>query len=488
MKVLIIYPNMGLEMTMNHGITALSGAIKRAGHEVALLHLPTFDIQRAVNDVLDVSPDVIGISLTENHKKQMEALASEVKRRMDVKIFAGGPFPSAYREWIEECDALDGVCYGEGELSFISVLDNLEKSEDYTKTLGFWFRDGDKITRNEPHPLPDNLDSLPMPDLGIFDERTILNYPAFSFSRGCPFKCTYCCAPLYGQRETGSTAVRYKSPERAIAEIQDMLSRYNPEVLAFDDDTFFKSKAFVRKFTELYKNEVRRPFACNTRPETINEELIKMLKEANCVMIAIGIESGDEELRTTVLQRRMKDERIIEAFDIVRKHGIAVSSFNMVGIPGETREIFKKTIQLNARINPDIVQQTIFYPYRGTALGDLAYKEGYVVRDGYPTYFGRGTLSLPGFSLREIERQAFLFEYLVYKNIDRRRAFKGLARAIGRRYPRFYTGVKRVLSMLDLRRYGKGVSVMGSDQKISTRPTAGMSEGIVEGVGHASGT
>ena len=66
-----------------------------------------------------------------------------------------------------------------------------------------------------------------MPDLDIFDPRTVLNYPAFSFSRGCPFKCTYCCAPLYGQRETGSTAVRYKSPERAIAEVEDMLTRYD---------------------------------------------------------------------------------------------------------------------------------------------------------------------------------------------------------------------------------------------------------------------
>lgn len=91
MKLLIVYPNMGLEMTMNHGITALSAAVKRAGHEVSLLHLSTFDVQRTVNDVVKVSPDVIGISLTENHKRQMEALASEVKKRMDVKIFAGGP-------------------------------------------------------------------------------------------------------------------------------------------------------------------------------------------------------------------------------------------------------------------------------------------------------------------------------------------------------------------------------------------------------------
>ncbi len=488
MRVLIVYPNMGLEMTMNHGITSLSGSLKHAGHDTALLHLRTFDPDQAVEDVVKASPDVIGISLTENHRLQMETLARRLKERVKIPIFAGGPFPSAYHHWLEELEALDGLCYGDGDLSFVELLDCMERGKDHTGTRGFWFRAGGRIIKNPPYPLLDDLDSLPMPDLEIFGEQTILNYPAFSFSRGCPFKCTYCCAPLYGQEQTGSTAVRYKSPERAIQEINTMLAWCNADVLAFDDDTFFKSKTWVRKFTELYKSEVRRPFACNTRPETINEELIQLLKDANCVLIAIGIESGDEEIRTMTLKRRMKDERIIEAFDIVRRQGIATSAFNMVGIPGETRERFKKTIELNARIRPDIIQHTIFYPYRGTELGDLAYKNGYVVREGYPTYFGRGTLSLPGFSLTEIEREALMFEYKVCKSFDRRRALKGLARAAGRRYPRAFSRVKGLLSMLNLRRYGKGISVMGSDSRVSTRPTGGMRESVVSGLTHASGS
>lgn len=492
MRLLIVYPNMGLEMTLNHGITALSACAKQAGHEVSLLHLSTFKINRALQEVERARPDVIGISLTENHREQMELLATEIKKKQDVKMFAGGPFPSAYREWLEECPALDGICYGEGELPFVSVLDHLARNEDYTHTAGFWFRDGDRIVRNEPHPLPDSLDGMPMPDLDIFDKRTILNYPAFSFSRGCPFKCTYCCAPLYGQRETGSTAVRYKSPERAITEIQDLLSRYDAPVLCFDDDTFFKSKGWVRKFSELYTKEIRRPFACNTRPETVNEELVRILREANCVLIAIGIESGDEDLRAQVLQRRMTDDRIAQAFEIIHKHGIRTASFNMVGIPGETKERFRKTITLNQRIKPNLIQQTIFYPYHGTALGDLAHKEGYAVRRGYPTYFGRGTLDLPGFSLREIEREALFFEYNVYKDADRKRAIRGLAQSFGRRYPTAYRGVKKALTLLRLWHSGRWhrspISVMGSDSKVSTRPTAGVSDGVVSGISHAAGS
>lgn len=249
------------------------------------------------------------------------------------------------------CPALDGTCYGEGELPFVEVLGKIERNEDYTTTRGFWFRDGNRIIENGPYPLADDFDTMPMPDIDIFDRQTVLNYPAFSFSRGCPFKCTYCCAPLYGQRETGSTVVRHKSPERAIAEIEDMLCRYDPPVLTFDDDTFFKSKTWVRKFVELYRKEIRRPFACNTRPETVSEELVRLLREAQRVLIAIGIESGDEDLRAQVLQGRMTDDRIAQAFEIIRKHGIKSASFNMVGIPGEARERFRKTMGSDSKIS-----------------------------------------------------------------------------------------------------------------------------------------
>lgn len=497
MRLLLIYPNMGLEMTLNHGITQLSSVMKQAGHEVSLLHLPRFHVDHALSDVEHAAPDVVAFSLTENHRLQMEALASGIRRRkMDVHLFAGGPFPSAYREWIEEFDALDGVCYGEGELPFAAVLDKIQKNATYTDTLGWWFRDGARIIKNEPHPLPDSLDTMPMPDLGIFDRQTVMNYPAFSFSRGCPFKCTYCCAPLYGQRETGASATRYKTPERAIEECQDMLSKYNPPVLCFDDDTFFKSRGWVKKFAELYKKEINRPFACNTRPETVNKELLGILKDANCVLIAMGIESGDEDLRATVLQRRMTDDKIAGAFDMIKEQGIKVASFNMVGIPGETRARFRKTIELNKRIKPDLLQQTIFYPYHGTVLGDTAYQKNYVVRHGYPNYFGRGTLSMPDFSLKEIEREALLFEYNVYKDTDRMRALRGLATSFGKRYPTAYRGLKRALTVTGIWHSGgwhndkrsSDSSVMGSDSRISTRPTTGVTEEIADRLGHSSGS
>jgi len=187
----------------------------------------------------------------------------------------------------------------------------------------------------------------------------------------------------------------------------------------------------------------------------------------------------------------MSDDRIVEAFDLIRKHGIKSASFNMVGIPGETRERFARTIALNRRIRPDLVQQTIFYPYRGTELGDLAHREGLVVRHGYPNYFGRGTLSLPGFSRRQIEREALFFEYNVYRGVDQWRAVQALAQSFGRRYPAAYQTMKKTLVRSRLWHSGAWhrpeAADMGSASKASTRPTAGVSETIAKGIGHAAG-
>lgn len=417
MKILLIHPNMGLERIMNHGIVSLSAAIKSKGYDCKAIQIQNYFPSKLLKMIRRIYPDIIGISLTENYRTQMEDLGKLLKAQLGIKIFVGGPFPSAYPEWINDCEWMDGLCIGEGERSFTEVIAKISRNQDYTDTLGFWFRDKERIIKNDYYPLDIDLDKLPLPDIEIFDKETILNYPAFSFSRGCPFNCTYCCAPLY--RKRFGNKIRFKSPERAIQEIKQMIRYCDPKILYFDDDTFLKSREWLVKFLKLYKVEINRHFSCNSRPETINEELIVMLRDAKCSSIGIGLESGDEEIRIRMLNRHISNEKIIEAFEICRKFGINTFTFNMVGIPGETKETFENTLKLNKLIKPSMTQISIFYPYRGTVLGELAYEQGLVVKkDGYVSYFGHGIISLPEFPLREIETAALWFRYNVFKGYD----------------------------------------------------------------------
>lgn len=146
--------------------------------------------------------------------------------------------------------------------------------------------------------------------------RAIKNYPSFSFSRGCPFKCTYCCAALYQQWENGAT-VRYKSPARALLEIKDLLGIYDAPVLNFDDDTFFKSKEWLREFLDLYTREIRKPFACNTRPETVSDEIVSMLKEANCEYISVALVVPDGDRSRIAHRSRLAPSTVSKDFMFV---------------------------------------------------------------------------------------------------------------------------------------------------------------------------
>ena len=145
----------------------------------------------------------------------------------------------------------------------------------------------------------------------------------------------------------------------------------------------------------------------------MNQESVTLLKESGCKKINIGVESGDETLRKTVLNRNITNDQIIKAFDLARDNCLETMSFNIIGFPGETRESIKKTIELNKKIRPTYAQVSVFYPYVGTPLGDLCRDKGYIEnKSSLFTYFGEGAsiLNIPGLSKKDIKELFFRFD------------------------------------------------------------------------------
>ena len=161
---------------------------------------------------------------------------------------------------------------------------------------------------------------------------------------------------------------REKSVKRSVEEIAHFTKKYNFKWIFLIDETFTIKAERVREFCKLYKEEVGVPFGCMTRPEVISEEKLKLLKEAGCNKIFMGIETGNEEYRKKLLDRHMSQQHIISAFLMAKKVGIPSYSFNMVGLPNETRKDIFSTIELNSRGKVDEVQVTIFFPFKGTRL------------------------------------------------------------------------------------------------------------------------
>jgi len=433
MRVLFVLLKINSDCQWHVGLSYISAMLKKAGHQVELFELGNIQEQKQLflEKIKNFNPGVIGISANSHQFQYVEEVAGLIKSCSSAPIFLGGLHTTLNPELIGELKSITGICVGEGEESFLELVETITAGKDIKNIKNFWIKEGDSVFKNSNRSLVEDLDFLPSPD------RTIFNYfkntktkktPRFIFSRGCPFDCTYCCNHAIKKvyKDLGKY-VRFRSVKLAIAEIEAELQKYNFSHFKLDDDTFSLNKDWLKEFCETIKaKNWNLTFECNIRPGTIDEEGMKALKKGGCILVKIGVETGNESLRKNVLNRRFTNEDIIKTFKMAKDNGIKTFSFNMVGVPGETLQTIKETIDLNAKIKPDFMQVTIFFPYRGTVLGDMCFEKGYV--DGHleDSYMEKSSLRLPGISRRQIEWAAKSFKFRVYWQYDKKKAWKEL--------------------------------------------------------------
>lgn len=377
MEILFISPSINLGLWVNYGIASLCGIIREKGHHAYLYQPVRFDLDEFRRQVGKKDYSLCLVSTVTNQWPYAIRYIKALKEISRIPVIVGGHHATCCSSIIEENPEIDGICIGEGDNALNELLERLDKGQDYHTIKNMWFRNGDEIVRNEVGDLIQNIDGLPLPDYSVFAREAINDRVSIMLSRGCPYNCTYCCNNYLRRLYAGKGKyVRKKSVKRAINEVRDFIEQYRPKKLNFDDDTFIKDKAWLLEFLKEYKKLTNVPFDCNSRPETLDDEICKSLKEANCDTLCIGVESGSEEYRRTVLKRKMTNESIIKAFSLLRKNGVKSYSFNIVGAPGDTYENYLETVDLNRTIKPDGFQITVFYPYPATDLYYYAKDKG----------------------------------------------------------------------------------------------------------------
>lgn len=395
MKILFVYPDINIDPdypgTVYLGIGYLSSVLKKESYDTELLHIkrPVADSE-FIREVEKRKPDIIAFTSTTNTTLFIKQWARAAKKSVGVTTIYGGIHPTLMPE---ECIALDGIdmlCIGEGEGAMLDVSRRIADREyDFSDIPNIWSKKNGSVYRNGPRPLLQDLDTLPFPDRDIYDyehagEAKEKTYRILA-TRGCPYICTYCFNQAYKElyRSSNSSYIRFRSAENVIEELDLALKKHSKviERFHFIDDILPLKKDWFFKLAKLYKKHIGIPYVAHARPNLMDEETMRLLKESNCIQLQMGIESGDDYIRNQIMKRNISKEQIINAFSLAKKYGIRAYSYNIFGLPHENKQRIMETVKLNGLVDVDANKATFFYPYPGTELMELCKREGLLEKD-----------------------------------------------------------------------------------------------------------
>lgn len=365
-------------------------------------HIPTdliFRDGKTAKYVKDAAPDLVGIFCMTGNEANVKSLSRRIKEAAkDAKIIVGGPHPTFFPMGFQDCPEVDYLCRGE--------CDNDETIELFEHIKGgetLWR--GNNIIANSPSGSPldllnitEDLDTLPFPDMDIYyDKKEFKREHSFilSTSRGCPYRCSYCYNSIYNGMLKSKRYVRRHSPDYVVEYLSYLKKKYGPRRVNFQDDVFASNKKWIERFTELYKPKVGLPYYCNVKTDIFDEDYARLLKEGGCHAVCFGVETGNEELRKRILNRKYSNKSISETAAILHGHGIDFVTTNMVGLPDETLENSFETVKLNYDIKSTAAWCSVFTPYPNTPLSEYSIEKGYIERrqvETLPTTYFKGSI------------------------------------------------------------------------------------------------
>lgn len=356
------------------GILYVSAYLERKGFSNEVFDTTFSTMQKMRDYLLEFKPDVVAIYVNLMTKLNVLEVIKFIKLNLhQTKIVLGGPEIRYNANDFLNFGA-DYLVIGEGEETSLELMIALnEKRYDDIKNipgLGFKNQNNEIVFTKEREKLKE-VDSLPFPGrdkinlqlyLNAWKERHGENAISISTMRGCPYTCKWCSRAVYG------LSYRRRSPENVCDELELIHKEYNPDTLWFVDDVFTISHKWLNEFNETLKQRnLKIKFECITRADRMNEEVIRLLKDAGCFRVWIGAESGSQKV-IDLMDRRVDVDQVREMIKLAQKYKIQAGTFIMLGYPGETEDDIEETIKHLKESNPEYFTITVAYPIKGTEL------------------------------------------------------------------------------------------------------------------------
>ncbi len=358
------------------GILYIAGNLLKNKINTAILdcNLEGLSIDESVNEIKKIKPMAMGISCLTAEAYLVEELLKRIREAVpDIKIIMGNMHASYFSDYFLSKNLSDYVVHGEGEEVMVDLVRDIkEKTNNIKNIRGVSYRNDENeiIITNEKNNVSD-LDSLPFPAWNIIEPNKYRHSFYYNFnpsrtrmmitSRGCPIGCSFCVIHE-GQK------VRHHSPERVIDELEFLIKDYRTTHINFLDAMFLSKSSRTIKLCEMIiSRNIKIKWACEAHVNFINPEILRLMKRAGCETIYFGIESGDDNLLKNI-GKKSNTEQIRKAITMTAQVGIKSVGFFMLGLPGETEELTKKTILFSVSLPLDMAIYSITVPYPGSQL------------------------------------------------------------------------------------------------------------------------
>lgn len=376
------------------GLGYIGSLLLQEGYDVKIIdgQLHNYNAQELTDQIEKENADFVGFTATTyNRFKAIEAI-KEVKKRLNVPILVGGcHFSPTAEDCLKNVPEIDYVIVNEGEFTTLELLNKLSNNEPINEVRGLVYREGNQIVRTSLRDwIKDLSKEIPPTNWELFEldkykhtlevVGTTGKSIGIMTSRGCPQNCVFCSSPKFWKRK-----VRFRYPIEIVDELELLHKKYGYSYFDFYDDTLTVNPNHVKEIcNEIINRGLDIKWYGRARVDTVNKEILELMKKSGCIAISYGVESGSQKILNSI-HKNITPEKVYETIKISADLGFHVKAFFLFSLPDERKKDINQTLELMDKlkaISPKIGTPsnfTLIFP--GTELEVIAKREGTLAED-----------------------------------------------------------------------------------------------------------